>query len=150
MWIQTRVTVQKLLNCVLSSMTWTFDLWPWPFAWISLLSMVITPGNSWWYGEWNIVKKVWQMDRQTDGRTDWSIKKADWSQLKVGLVFMQFWSWNIRPQWQSRTTSTTKPEHFYVVNCDQPPKTPLILAREVIDSFHMENRTLLWLKSREY
>ena len=26
-------------------MTLIFDLWPWPFAWTSLVSMVITPGN---------------------------------------------------------------------------------------------------------
>ena len=37
MWIQTRVTVRKRLSWVLTSVTLTFDLWPWPFAWMSLL-----------------------------------------------------------------------------------------------------------------
>ena len=42
---QTRVTVQKRLHGVLTSVTWTFDLWFWPFAWTSLLSMVISSEN---------------------------------------------------------------------------------------------------------
>ena len=52
MWIQTGVTVRKRLSWVLTSVTLTFDLWPWPFAWTSLLSLVITPENfmmiRWW------------------------------------------------------------------------------------------------------
>ena len=32
-------------NWVVTSVTLTFDLWPWPFAWTSLLSLVITPGD---------------------------------------------------------------------------------------------------------
>ena len=45
MWIQTGVTVRKRLSWVLTSVTLTFDLWPWPFAWTSFLSMVIIPEN---------------------------------------------------------------------------------------------------------
>ena len=69
-WIQTGVTVRKWLSWVLTSVTLTFDLWPWSFAWTSLLSLVITQKISWWYDHGNIVKKVWQADRRTDGRTD--------------------------------------------------------------------------------
>ena len=51
-WIQTGVTVRKRLSWVVTSVTLTFDLWPWPFAWTLLLSLVITPENSmmirWW------------------------------------------------------------------------------------------------------
>ena len=43
MWIQTGVTVRKRLSGVMASVTLTFDLWPSPFAWTSLLSLVITP-----------------------------------------------------------------------------------------------------------
>ena len=69
MWIQTRVTVRKRLSWVLTSVTLTFDLWTRPFAWTSLLSLVITPENfmmiRWWeYGEKGVT------DGQTDGRTD--------------------------------------------------------------------------------
>ena len=65
MWIQTGVTVRKWLNGVMTSMTLTFHLWPWPFAWASRLSMVITPENfrmiRWWeHSEKGV----------TDGRTD--------------------------------------------------------------------------------
>ena len=35
MWIQTGVTVRKGLNWVLTSVTLTFDLWPWPLTWTS-------------------------------------------------------------------------------------------------------------------
>ena len=52
MWIQTGVTVWKRLSWVFTSVTLAFDLWPWPFAWTSLLSLVITPENfmmiRWW------------------------------------------------------------------------------------------------------
>ena len=52
MWIQTGVTVRKRLSWVVTSVTLIFDLWPWPFAWTSLLSLVITPENfmmiRWW------------------------------------------------------------------------------------------------------
>ena len=48
-----------------------FDLRPWPFAWTSFLSMVLTPENfmiqRWGHSE---VKKVWRTDRRTDGQTD--------------------------------------------------------------------------------
>ena len=73
MWIQTRVTVRKRLSWVLTSVTLTFDLWPWPFAWTSLLSLVITPENfmmiRWWeHGEKGVTDG--RTDRQTDGQTD--------------------------------------------------------------------------------
>ena len=69
MWIQTEVRVRKRLSWVLTSVTLTFDLWPYPFAWTSLLTMVITPENvmmiRWWeHGEKGVT------ERRTDGRTD--------------------------------------------------------------------------------
>ena len=69
MWIQTGVRVRKRLSWVLTSVTLTFDLWPWPFAWTSLLTMAITPEHfmmiRWWeHGEKGVT------DGQTDGRTD--------------------------------------------------------------------------------
>ena len=45
MWIQTGVTVRKRLSWVVTSVTLTFDLWPWPFAWTLPWSLVITPEN---------------------------------------------------------------------------------------------------------
>ena len=45
MSIQTGVRVGKRPNGVLIPVTFTFDLWPCPFAWSSLLSLVITPEN---------------------------------------------------------------------------------------------------------
>ena len=62
MWIQSGVTVRKPLNWVL---TCDLDLWPWPFAWTSLLSLAIYPKNfmkiRWWeHSEKGV----------TDGRTD--------------------------------------------------------------------------------
>ena len=43
MWIQTGVTVRKRLSLVVTSVTLTFDLWP--FAWTLPWSLVITPEN---------------------------------------------------------------------------------------------------------
>ena len=70
MWIQTGVRVRKRLSWVLTSVILTFDLWPWPFAWTSLLTMVITPENfmlirEWEHGEKGVTDR--RTDRQTDG-----------------------------------------------------------------------------------
>ena len=71
-WIQTGVTVRKRLSWLLTSVTLTFDLWPWPFAWTSLLSLVTTSENFmmilWW--EHSQKRTDRQMDRRTDRRTD--------------------------------------------------------------------------------
>ena len=93
--IQTGVTVRKRLSWVLTSVTLTFDLWPWPFAWTSLLTMVTTPENfmmiRWWeHGEKGVTDRRTdgQTDRQTDGRTENTICRAAWSQLKtIGHLF---------------------------------------------------------------
>ena len=86
MWIETGVRVRKWLSWVLNSVTLTFDLWPWPFAWTSLLTMVITPESfmmiPWWEHDEKGVTDV-QTDRQTDRRTDWTSHIAAWSQLKI-------------------------------------------------------------------
>ena len=82
MWIKTGVTVQKRLNWVLTSVTLTFDLWKWPFAWTSLLSLVISPEIFMmiWWGK-HVEKGV------TDRRMDWTIHRAAWSQLKISTLF---------------------------------------------------------------
>ena len=65
------------------------DLWPWTFAWTSLLSLVITPENfvmiRWWE---HSQKGVMDRDRRTDRQTDRTIHRAAWSQLKkIGYLF---------------------------------------------------------------
>ena len=72
-WISTGVTVRKRLSWVMTSVTLTFDLWPWPFAWTSLLSLVIIPENfvviPWQeHSEKGVTDR--QTDRHTDRRTD--------------------------------------------------------------------------------
>ena len=69
MWIQTGVTVRKRLSWVMTSVTLTFDLWPWPFAWTLLLSLVITPEN-FVAIRWDEHNEKGVTDRQTDGQTD--------------------------------------------------------------------------------
>ena len=85
-WIQTGVTVRKRLDGIMTSVTLTFDLWPWRFAWTSLLSLVITPENCmmirWWEHSQKGVTDG-RTDRQTDRQTDWTIHRAAWSQLKI-------------------------------------------------------------------
>ena len=78
MWIQTGVTVRKRLSWVLTSVTLTFDLWPWPFAWTLLWSLVITPENFMMIRWWKHSEKG-----GTDGQTDDTICRAAWSQLKT-------------------------------------------------------------------
>ena len=74
MWIQTGVTVQKRLSWVVTSVTLTFDPWPWPFAWTLPWSLVITPDNF-------MMIRWWEHSQKgvTDGRTD--RKYHSWSCL---------------------------------------------------------------------
>ena len=67
--IQTGVTVLKRLSWVVTSVTLTFDLWPWPFAWTLPWSVVITPENFMMIRWWEHSQKG-VTDRRTDGRTD--------------------------------------------------------------------------------
>ena len=78
---------------VVTSVTLTFDLWPWPFAWTLPWSNVITPENfmmiRWWEHSQKGVtdgQTDGQTDRRTDGQTDRrtenTIHRAAWSQLK--------------------------------------------------------------------
>ena len=92
---------------VVTSVTLTFDLWPWPFAWTLPWSNVITPENfmmiRWWEHSQKGVtdgqtdrRTDRQTDRRTDGQTDGqtdrrtenTIHRAAWSQLKtIGHLF---------------------------------------------------------------
>ena len=91
MWIQTGVTVRKRLSWVVTSVTLTFDLWPWPFAWTLRWSLVITPENfmmiRWWeHSQKGVTDR--RTDRRTDGQTENTICRAAWSQLKtIGHLF---------------------------------------------------------------
>ena len=60
----------------------TFDLWPWLFAWTSLLSMVITPENR-MVMRWGEHGEKVVMGGRTDKQTDWTIHGAARSQLKT-------------------------------------------------------------------
>ena len=87
MWIQTGVTVRKRLSWVVTSVTLTFDIWPWPFAWTLLWSLVITPENFMMIPWWEHSQKG-VTDRRTDGQTENTICRAAWSQLKtIGHLF---------------------------------------------------------------
>ena len=82
---------------VVTSVTLTFDLWPWPFAWTLPWSNVITPENfmmiRWWEHSQKGVTDG-QTDRRTDGQTDGqtdrrtenTIHRAAWSQLKIRIA----------------------------------------------------------------
>ena len=49
-----------------------YNIWPWPFAWTSLLSLVITPENVLMIRWWEHSQKG-VTDRRTVRRTDWTI-----------------------------------------------------------------------------
>ena len=80
MWIQTGVTVRKRLSWVVTSVTLTFDLWPWPFAWTLHWWLVITPENFMMIRWWEHSQKG-VTDRRTDRQTENTICRAAWSQL---------------------------------------------------------------------
>ena len=90
MWIQTGVTVRKRLSWVVTSVTLTFDLWPWPFAWTSLWSLVITPQNfmmiRWWEHS--------QLDESTARRQLKSPRSLSGRSIHQTLVTKWLWSWS--------------------------------------------------------
>ena len=90
MWIQTRVTVWKQLNWVLTPVTLTFDLWPWTLAREPIMSLVITHENftmiRWWE---HSEKRV--TDRRTNRQTDRSVLRAAWSHLKKMRHILGIW-----------------------------------------------------------
>ena len=78
------------------------DLWPWPFAWTSLLSLVITPENFMMI-RWLEHSQKGVTDRQTD---DNSIHYAAWSQLKMHNGYMtNTTGWNMKTKCECGTRS---------------------------------------------
>ena len=67
---------------VLTSVTLILDFWPWPFAWTSLLLMVISLANSMMIGWGKHCKRVWRTDGQTDKQIDGTAHWAAWSLQK--------------------------------------------------------------------
>ena len=101
-WIQTGVTVRKWLIWVLTAVTLTFDLWPGPFAWTSLLSLVIIPENfmmiRWRQHSGKGVtdgRTDVRTDRQMDGWTERSVLIAAWSQLKIRTIWQAWDLWKL-------------------------------------------------------
>ena len=81
-----------------TSVTLTFDLGLWPFAWTSPLSLVITPENLmmiWW---WEHSQKG-VTDRQTNRQTEKSVLRAAWLQLKTSQ-FPNCDTWTLPALWQ--------------------------------------------------
>ena len=91
MWIQIGVTVRKQLSWVVTSVTLTFYLWPWPFAWTLPWSLVITSIENFMMIRWWEHSQKGVTDGQTYRRTENTIHRAAWSQLKIitlsGLLF---------------------------------------------------------------
>ena len=99
MWIQTGVTVWKRPSWVVTSVTLTFDLWPWPFAWTLPWSVVITPENFMMIRWWEHSQKG-VTDRQTDRQTENTIHRAAWSQLKTRTTRIRaFWGYPPPPHY---------------------------------------------------
>ena len=79
---------------VVTSVTLTFDFWPWPFC----MGLTLVLGDNFWKfhdDTRNIVKKVWQTgrptdrqtDRQSDRRAENTIHRVAWSQLKTMCIY---------------------------------------------------------------
>ena len=92
--------------------------WPWPFAWTSLLSMVIIPENfliKWWEHS----DGQTEMDAQTAGRADWTIHRVTWSQLKQFLSSHKN-VWNVLAMikiWNYRKTQNLPVKYVKCSNC---------------------------------
>ena len=72
-WIQTRVTsgnAQIGAKFILTSVTLTFDPWPWPVAWKSLWSIVMIIPENFMMIRWEEHCEKGVTDGRTDGQTD--------------------------------------------------------------------------------
>ena len=79
MWIQTGITVRKQLNWVLTSVTFTF--------YMDITS--VNGNNSWKLNDDTMRGTLWKMcQRWKDERTDRSILRAAWSQLKIATIVL--------------------------------------------------------------
>ena len=66
-------------------------LWPWPFAWTSLLSIVITPENFMMI-RWEEHTENCMTDELTDRQMELTIHRAAWWQLniQISVIFYRF------------------------------------------------------------
>ena len=128
LWIQIGVTIRKRLSWVVTSVTLTFDLWPWPFAWPSFLSSVIIPENFMMI-RWCEHSGV--TDRLTDRQTDWAIHKAAWSQLKITKPLWYFIWYTLFPRCVCMSFLININRRFAYRTPEYDPRVyPLLLRRE--------------------
>ena len=137
------------------------DLWPWPFAWTSLLSLVITPENFMMIGWWEHGEKG-----VTDGQTDWTSHIAAWLQLKTPMPSMlshvdkvpkeinkrivkiiitrQIWGiWKLRPAYTPETPNLGQNRWCFVL-CEleiwwmtlENNRAPLLCCFKLCATFH--------------
>ena len=147
MWNQTGVMVPKRLICFFTTVTLTFDLWPWTFAQTSLLSLVITPENlmmmPWWE---HSEKGVTGTDRQTDRQTDTNFFKGKsiWKfYLQNVGHFFQAWIWAyLMPIFHQGVSSTKakKRNSAYFKILEQNPAS--VKKKKLPDAFSTSSKRL--------
>ena len=100
----------------------TFDLWPWPFAWTSCLSVELTPENFRmirWEEHCQKLVTDEQTDGQTDGQMEISVLRAAWSQLKIYVSWFWFkYFCNVPGAWfmTSQCSFRQRPSTWFVSN----------------------------------
>ena len=131
---------------VVTSVTLTFDLWPWPFAWTLPWSNVITPENfmmiRWWEHSQKGVTDG-QTDRRTDGQTDGqtdrrtenTIHRAAWSQLKIkqhNIEFCTFlWYTYLCTSRDTDSMWIAKWNLWHLLISPDPPSSPFWLCNKI-------------------
>ena len=146
-WIQTGVTVRKRLSWVVTSVTLTFDLWPWPFAWTLRWSLVITPENFMMIRWWEHSQKG-VTDRRTDGRTDRqtenTICRAAWSQLKICFLLPHLSGANeLVSFFLCEAIDTCSKFHAFITN----PTIPLFFCTHRLDylvTYSVKTKSISW------
>ena len=92
-WDKSAIFVWKRLNWIFTIVAITFDLWPWTFAWTSLLSMEKKTPEDFMMIRWWEHSEKGVRDRQTDERTNWTIHRVAWSQLKLRPIVQTLHEW---------------------------------------------------------
>ena len=125
---QTWVIVRKRLSWVVTSVTLTFDLRPWPFARTLLWPFVITPEN--------FMMIRWGEHSQkgvTDGQTENTICRAAWSQLKT---VQTFFAYVCTVWWKGKQENIQKIQKAQIMH-REPLQKIVILLNKWVYTHHM-------------
>ena len=97
----------------------SWPLWPWPLTLTFCMDITSVDGNNSWKFQDDTMTRTLskrsdrQTDRQTDGRTEISVLRAAWSQLKINSLALLIMQSHTRTTWTPPFWEYPPPPHDY-------------------------------------